>query len=84
MVAGVLAAVAALAVTLVIALAIPGPTSSHGCIYVTFAGPTGAEQIHQCGASARATCRSAVVPGGVGSGPAMVAACRQAGLLNRR
>jgi hypothetical protein len=50
---GVLAAVGALAVVLVISLSTGGPSSAHGCIYATVPAATGAEQISECGATAR-------------------------------
>lgn len=82
MVRGVVGAVAALAITLLVALALPGPTSSHGCIYLTVAGPVGAQYIYHCGSDARALCGSAAtgqpLPGQ--DRPALIAACRKAGL----
>ena len=82
MVGGVLAVLAALAVGLVIALATPGPKSGRGCVYLTYAGPVGGQQINQCGAGALALCQSAPVPGSLASqvGPALRAECRKAGL----
>jgi hypothetical protein len=76
---GVLGAVAALAIALVIALALPGPKSSRGCVYLTVAGPVGAQYIYHCGADARSVCATAARPGSVG-GPALLAECRKAGL----
>jgi hypothetical protein len=77
-----LAAVGALAVALVIAFTTAAPRSAGGCIYVTIPAATGAQQIHECGEQARATCTSARVPGAFTSGAAqtIVAACRKAGL----
>jgi len=79
-------AVLALVVGLVIALAIPGPKSSRGCIYLTFAGATGAQYVYQCGASARVLCRSATTPGSYAAqaGPGLIAECRKAGLPTGR
>jgi hypothetical protein len=79
MVGGVLGAVVALAIALIVALALPGPTSSRGCIYLTIAGPVGAQYIYHCGPDARALCSTAARPGAVG-GPALIAECRKAGL----
>ena len=76
---GVLAAVAALAIALIVALALPGKKSSNGCIYLTVAGPVGAQYIYHCGAEARRVCSTATRPGAVG-GQALVAECRKAGL----
>lgn len=82
MVGGVLGAVAVLAVVLVISFASSGPTSSQGCIYATIPAFTGAEQIHECGAQARATCASALAPGAFTEQAAQKIAgeCRKAGL----
>jgi hypothetical protein len=63
MVGGVLGTIAALAAVLVIALASGGPSSSHGCIYATIPAATGAQQVNECGATARETCRSVYAPG---------------------
>jgi hypothetical protein len=86
MIAGVLATLGALAIGLVIALATPGPKSGRGCIYLTYAGPVGGQQISQCGASARALCQSPPVPGSLASqvGPALATECRKAGLPTAR
>ena len=85
MISGVLAALAALAVGLVVALATPGPQSSRGCIYLTYAGPVGAQYINQCGANARAMCSSSATSGSASGqiGPALVKECRKAGLPTR-
>lgn len=82
MVRGVLAAVAALVVVLVLAIASAGRTSAHGCIHVTIPGPVGAEQLDQCGAQAKATCRSVALPGSYPAPTARTVAreCRRAGL----
>jgi hypothetical protein len=79
MVGGVLGAVVALAIALIVALALPGPKSSRGCIYLTIAGSVGAQYIYHCGAEAQGLCRTAARPGAVG-GPALIAECRKAGL----
>jgi hypothetical protein len=82
MVGGVAGVVAALAVALVVSLLSPGPSSGHGCIYATIPGAVGAQQVHACGATARATCRSANAPGAFTAQAARVVAseCRKAGL----
>jgi len=80
MVGGVLGAVAALALVLIISFASSAPTSSNGCIYATVPAATGAEQIHQCGATARATCQSVHVAYRPQAAQTVAAACRKAGL----
>jgi hypothetical protein len=82
LVAAVLAAVAALVVVLVIALSTGGPSSAHGCIYLTIPAATGAQQISQCGATARGTCASVHTPGAFTEQAAGAVAreCRKAGL----
>jgi hypothetical protein len=79
LVGGVLAAVAALAIALIVSLVLPSPKSSSGCIYLTVAGPVGAQYIYHCGADARAVCSTAAAPGALG-GHALVAECRKARL----
>ncbi len=82
MVGGVLGVVAALAVVLVIAFLSAGPSSGHGCIYANIPGAVGAEQVHQCGAAARETCRTVKAPGAYTPQAAQTLAvqCRRAGL----
>lgn len=82
MIGTVLVTVGALAIVLVIALSTTGPTSSHGCIYATIPAATGAQQIHQCGAAARAVCESSQAPGEFTRSAArtIAAECRAAGL----
>jgi hypothetical protein len=82
MVGGVLGVVAALVVVLVISFASSGPSSSHGCIYATIPGSVGAEQVHECGDTARATCRSVNAPGAYAPAAAqtLATACHKAGL----
>ena len=82
MIGGVTAIVAILAIVLIVSLASPGPRSANGCLHLTTPAATGAQEIDQCGAAARATCASALAPGGF---PAttereIAANCRQAGL----
>jgi hypothetical protein len=62
MVGGVLGVVATLAVVLVISFVSSGPSSGNGCIYANIPGVVGAEQVHECGANARHTCRSLNAP----------------------
>jgi len=82
LIGAVLVGVGVLAIALVISLLDAGPSSSKGCIYVTIPAATGAQQIHQCGALARATCRSVDTPGAFTSSAAqsVLTACRQAAL----
>ena len=82
MVGGVLGVVAALAVVLIISLVSSGPSSSNGCIYATVPGAVGAEQIHECGATARHTCQTLGAPGAYTHQAAHTLAveCRKAGL----
>lgn len=74
--------VTAVLVAVVIAIASSGQKSGNGCVYVTYAGIIGAQQLHACGASARTVCRDLGSSGGF-TGPAVpqvAAACRKAGL----
>jgi len=82
MIGGVLGVVAALAVVLVISFASSTPSSTSGCIYATIPAVTGAEQIHQCGATAKSTCATAHTPGAFSpeAAQAISSACRKAGL----
>lgn len=82
MVGGVLGAVAVLAVALIISFSSGAPSSSHGCIYATIPGVVGAEQINQCGDTARATCQTVNAPGAHAAAAArtLATACRKAGL----
>ena len=82
MIRGVLGAVAALAVVLVVAITTAGRSSARGCIYATIPGPVGAQEISQCGAEARATCQTALSVGTFTPQAARVIAreCRRAGL----
>jgi hypothetical protein len=79
---GVLGAVAAIAVAIVISLATTGKSSSHGCIYATIPGAIGAGQISQCGTQARETCATVYRPGAytAASAHTIAAECRKAGL----
>jgi hypothetical protein len=82
MVRGVLAAVLALALVLVISFSSGGPSSRGGCVYATIPADTGAQQIHECGAQARDTCQSVYATGSFTQQAAAVLAseCRKAGL----
>jgi len=78
---GVLAATAALAVAVVVALATAGHSTGGNCIDFTLPYSFGGQEFFQCGAKARATCRSVGQPGGfVGPAGATVATqCRKVG-----
>ena len=80
MVGGVLGMVAVIAVFLVISFTSSGPSSGNGCNNATVPAATGAEQIHQCGATARATCQSVHVAYTPQAAQTIAAACRKAGL----
>jgi hypothetical protein len=82
MVGGVLGVVLALAVVLVISFASSGPSSTSGCIYATIPAATGAQQVHECGATAQSTCATVLTPGlfTAQSASAIAAECRKAGL----
>jgi hypothetical protein len=82
MIGGVLGVVALLAVVVAVSLVSAGPSSGHGCIYANIPGAVGAEQVHECGATARDTCRSVNAPGAYTRQAAQTLAvqCRKAGL----
>ena len=80
MIGGVLGVVAALALVLVVSFASSGPSSGHGCIYATIPGVVGAEQVHECGATARATCRSVRAAYRPHAAQTIATECRKAGL----
>jgi hypothetical protein len=82
MIGALLAVVAGLLIALVLSLTIGGHSSRNGCIYATIPAATGAQQINQCGATARATCESATAPGAftAAASRTIVAECRKAGL----
>jgi hypothetical protein len=86
MLRGVLGVVAALAVVLVVSLLVNGQSSSHGCIYVTIPAATGAQQVSECGATARSTCLSTSTPGAYTEQAArsIESECRKAGLAVSR
>ena len=82
MIGAVLGTVAALLVAVAIALASSGPRSAHGCIHVVVPAATGAQEINQCGATARATCASVGRSGFTAAAARSLAAeCRKAGLV---
>ncbi|MGA2925952.1 MAG: hypothetical protein ABSG43_08145 [Solirubrobacteraceae bacterium] len=78
----VLAATGALLLVVVIALSSSGRSSAHGCLYVTIPAATGAQEISECGSTARATCASARTPGAFTQQAAaeIASECRKAGL----
>jgi hypothetical protein len=82
MVRGVLAAVAAVALALALSFAIGGKSSGRGCIYATIPGAVGAQEVNECGATARQTCLSLRNPGAYTpqAAGAIAAQCRKAGL----
>lgn len=80
MVGGVLGVVAALAVVLVLSFVSSGPSSANGCIYATVPGAVGAEQIHECGATARSTCQTVHAAYPAQAAATVAAECRKAGL----
>jgi predicted membrane-bound mannosyltransferase len=82
MISGVLAAVVVLAVVLVISFATSTPSSRSGCIYATIPAATGAQQVNECGATARSTCATVLTPGAFTAQAAhtLASECRKAGL----
>jgi hypothetical protein len=80
MVGGVLGVVAVIAVILVISFISSGPSSANGCIYATVPGAVGAEQIHECGATARSTCETVHAAYPAQAAATVAAECRKAGL----
>jgi hypothetical protein len=82
MIRGVAGTVAAIVIVVIIAVATSGPSSSRGCIYATIPGAVGAQQVHECGATARATCQTVHAPGAFTAQAAatLAAECRKAGL----
>jgi hypothetical protein len=81
-IAGFVAALAALAIVLAVSLGSSGTSSANGCIYATIPAATGAQQISQCGSAARDTCASAGASGAFTPQAARVidGQCRKAGL----
>lgn len=82
MIRGVLAVVVAVGIALTISLATAGKSSGHGCIYATIPGDVGAQEVHECGATARETCATVHAPGAYTAQAAttIAAQCRRAGL----
>jgi hypothetical protein len=82
LIASVLAVVSVIVVALIVSLAAGGRASARGCIHATIPGAVGAQEIDQCGAQARATCRTANQSGSFTPASARVIAaeCRKAGL----
>jgi hypothetical protein len=82
MIGGVLVAVVALAVALIISLGSSTPKSGHGCISVALAYSTGGAQVYRCGGSAREMCAGVGRPGGITGATARSVSteCRKAGL----
>jgi hypothetical protein len=86
MIGGVLAAVAALAVAVVIALASSGHKSANGCVDVVVPYSIGGQEFYRCGASAKQLCQMVNAPNGFSGSPAraVAAACRKAGVSPTR
>jgi hypothetical protein len=82
MLGGVLAAVAALLVVLVVSLATGEQRSGRGCISVGLAYSTGGARVDRCGSSAKAMCASVGQPGGATGvlARSLTTECRKAGL----
>jgi hypothetical protein len=82
MIRGVLGVVAVVGVVLAISFATAGNSSGHGCIYATIPGAVGAQEVHECGATARETCATVHAPGAYTAQAAatIAAECRKAGL----
>jgi len=80
MIRGVLAVVVAIGIALVISFATAGNSSGRGCIYATIAGDVGAQEVHECGATARQTCATVHVVYPAQSAATIATECRRAGL----
>ena len=82
MIAGVMAAAAALAVLIVVAFSVGGRDTGHGCVSVSIPYSTGGSQLYRCGAAARRLCASARSPDGFtgAAGAVVKSQCRKAGL----
>jgi hypothetical protein len=81
MIAGVLGAVLAICVVLVISLATGDKKSGRGCISVSLGYSIGGQTFHSCGAAARRFCAGAHKPGLTGAaGDTVAAECHKAGL----
>jgi hypothetical protein len=79
---GVLAALVAFAVVLLISLGTADKQSGHGCISVGLAYSTGGAEIFRCGPSARGLCATVGQAGGpIGAtARSLTTECRKAGL----
>jgi hypothetical protein len=77
-----LGAVAVLAAAVAISFIASGQRSRRGCIAATVPYSLGGQQLDQCGAAARATCRAIGTPAGFSgaAGRAVAPECRKAGL----
>jgi hypothetical protein len=73
---------AALVVAVLVAVLTAGHSTGGNCIDVTIPYSIGGQEFYQCGATARATCRSIGAPGGfVGrAGAAVASECRKVDL----
>lgn len=82
MIRGVLGVVAVVGVVLAISFATGGKSSGHGCIYATIPGAVGAQEVRECGATARQTCATVHAPRAYTAQAAatIAAECRKAGL----
>jgi hypothetical protein len=80
MIRGVLAVVIAVGIVLAISLGTAGKSSGHGCIYATIPGDVGAQEVHECGATARQTCATVHAAYPAQSAATIATECRKAGL----
>lgn len=82
MVRAVLGAVAVLAAAVAVSFIAAGHESRRGCIAAIVPYALGGQQLDQCGAAARATCRAVGTPDGFSgaAGRAVATECRKAGL----
>jgi hypothetical protein len=82
MLAGVLGAVSALVIVVVLSLGTTGHSSARGCIDVVVPYSTGGQEFYRCGASARAMCAEVGTPIGYNGlqGREVASQCRKAGL----
>ena len=78
---GVLTATAVLVVAVIVAVATAGHKTGGDCIDFTVSYSFGGQEFFQCGAKARATCRSVDQPGGFAgpAGAAVATECRKVG-----
>jgi hypothetical protein len=82
MLAGVLGAIAVLAVVVVVSLATAGRSTGNGCIDVNIPSSLGNQEFYRCGSAARAMCASVGTPGGFTGLAArdIAGECRKVGL----